>query len=123
MVNDRVRRETENMVRIVWEFTARADKIQEFEKFYADSGPWTVLFCKNSGYHGSVLLRDMEQPRHYLTMDRWDNAATVRAMRERFAAEYEELDRAGEAFHGKRTPPGRFRRGPLCVKTDAEQND
>src|ERR1700733_8158917 len=78
MVNDRVRRETENMVRIVWEFTARADKIQEFEKFYADSGPWTVLFRKNSGYHGSVLLRDIEQPRRYLTMDRWENAATVR---------------------------------------------
>ncbi|HEY4710204.1 MAG TPA: hypothetical protein VIH46_08545 [Candidatus Acidoferrales bacterium] len=34
------------MVRIVWEFTARADKIQEFEKFYADSGPWTQLFAR-----------------------------------------------------------------------------
>jgi quinol monooxygenase YgiN len=98
MVNDWLRREAENMVRIVWEFTARADKIQEFEKFYADSGPWTELFRRNSGYHGSVLLRDIEQPRRYLTMDRWENAATVRAMRERFAAEYEELDRAGEAF-------------------------
>jgi len=46
MVNDRVRQEAENMVRIVWEFTARADKIQEFEKFYADSGPWTQLFAR-----------------------------------------------------------------------------
>ncbi|HXO45408.1 MAG TPA: antibiotic biosynthesis monooxygenase [Candidatus Cybelea sp.] len=86
------------MVRIVWEFTARADKIQEFEKFYADSGPWTELFRRNFGYHGSVLLRDVEQPRRYLTIDRWENAATVRAMRERFAEEYEELDRACEAF-------------------------
>jgi heme-degrading monooxygenase HmoA len=98
MTNNRVRRETENMVRIVWEFTARADKIEEFENYYANSGPWTMLFRKSSGYHGSVLLRDIEQPRRYLTIDRWENSAMHRAMRERFAAEYEELDRAGEAF-------------------------
>jgi quinol monooxygenase YgiN len=86
------------MVRIVWEFTARADKIEEFENYYANSSPWTMLFRKNSGYHGSVLLRDIEQPRRYLTIDPWENAATHRAMRERFLAEYEELDRACEAF-------------------------
>ncbi len=44
------------MVRIVWEFMARADKIQEFEDYYANSGPWTALFRKNSGYHGTVLV-------------------------------------------------------------------
>jgi quinol monooxygenase YgiN len=93
-----MRRETENMVRIVWDFMARADKVQEFENHFANSGPWTALFRKNSGYHGTVLLRDMQMPRRYLTIDRWENAAMHRAMRERFGAEFAELDRAGEAF-------------------------
>jgi quinol monooxygenase YgiN len=98
MVNNPMRRETEIMVRIVWEFMARADKIKEFESYFADSGPWTALFRKNSGYHGTVLLRDLQIPRRYLTIDRWENAALHRAMRERCKLEFEELDRAGEAF-------------------------
>src|SRR5271168_531771 len=85
-VNNPLGRETENMVRIVWEFTARADKIKEFENYFAGSGPWTALFRKNSGYHGTLLLRDMQMPRRYLTIDRWENAAMHRAMRERCKA-------------------------------------
>ena len=87
-----------NMVRIVWEFIARADKIQEFEHYYANSGPWAAMFRKSSGYHGTVLLRDMQNPRRFLTIDRWESAASHRAMHERSKAEFEELDRAGEAF-------------------------
>jgi quinol monooxygenase YgiN len=98
MVNNPMRRETENMIRVVWEFTARADKVEEFEAHYANSGPWTALFRRNSGYHGSVLLRDMQVPRRYLTIDRWESVALHRAMRERCKAEFEELDRAGEVF-------------------------
>jgi heme-degrading monooxygenase HmoA len=86
------------MVRILWEFIARADKIQEFEDFYANSGPWTELFRRQAGYHGTILLRDTATPRRYLTIDRWDSAASHRAMRERFAEEWEELDRAGEGL-------------------------
>jgi quinol monooxygenase YgiN len=98
MVNNPTKREAEEMVRIVWEFIARADKIKEFEDYYANSGPWAAMFRKNSGYHGSVLLRDMQNPRRYLTIDRWENATLHRTMRERFSQEYQELDRVGEAF-------------------------
>ena len=73
------------MVRFVWEFTARAGKVKEFEDYYANSGPWATLFRKNAGYHGTLLLRDTETPRRYLTIDRWDSVASHVAMRERFA--------------------------------------
>jgi heme-degrading monooxygenase HmoA len=92
-----LRKEAE-VIRIVWEFIARADRVQEFEHYYANSGPWAALFRKNAGYHGTLLLRDAETPRRYLTIDRWENVASHRAMRKRFAKEWEELDRAGEAF-------------------------
>ncbi|HKV05161.1 MAG TPA: antibiotic biosynthesis monooxygenase [Candidatus Acidoferrales bacterium] len=86
------------MVRFVWAFVARAERIQEFERYYSGSGPWAALFRKNAGYHGTLLLRDTETPRRYLTIDRWDSVASHRAMRERFAKEWQELDKAGEAF-------------------------
>ncbi len=86
------------MVEFVWEFIARADKVKEFERHYASAGPWADLFRKNAGYHSTRLLRDAETERRYLTIDRWDSLASYRAMRERFAREHEELDRACEQF-------------------------
>jgi heme-degrading monooxygenase HmoA len=86
------------MVEFVWEFIARADKVKEFERHYASAGPWADLFRKNAGYHSTQLLRDAETERRYLTIDRWDSLASYRAMRERFAREHEELDRACEQF-------------------------
>jgi heme-degrading monooxygenase HmoA len=86
------------MVRFVWEFVARADKVQEFEKTYASSGPWVELFRKNSGYDGTLLLRDTENARRYLTVDRWHSAASQHEMRERFAKEYAELDRSCDSL-------------------------
>lgn len=86
------------MIRIVWEFVARADKLREFESFYANSGPWATVFRRQAGFHGTMLLRDTGTPRRYLTIDRWDSVASHSAMRERFAKEWEELDRAGEAL-------------------------
>jgi hypothetical protein len=41
-----------------------------------------------------VLLRDADHPRRYLTIDRWDAAASHATMRARFAKEYEALDGA-----------------------------
>lgn len=86
------------MVRFVWEFVARADRVKEFESAYANSGPWAQLFRKSGGFHGTMLLRDTENAGRYLTIDRWQSAAAQRTMRERFAKEYAELDRACEAF-------------------------
>jgi hypothetical protein len=80
------------MVSFVWEFVTRADKVGEFEKTYANSGPWVELFRKNGGYDGTLLLRDAERKRRYLTIDRWHSTASQREMRERFAREHEELD-------------------------------
>jgi heme-degrading monooxygenase HmoA len=86
------------MVQFVWEFTARAGKVKEFERHHASDGPWAELFRKNAGFQSTQLLRDTETERHYLTIDRWDSVASFVAMRERSAKEYEELDRVGDEF-------------------------
>jgi quinol monooxygenase YgiN len=90
--------EENGMVQFVWEFMARADRAAEFESAYAKSGPWAQLFRKSGGFHGTTLLRDSENARRYVTIDLWQNVSSQKEMRERFAKEYAELDRACEAF-------------------------
>lgn len=96
------------MVQFVWEFVARADRVQDFEKHYANSGPWAELFRKSEGFRGTVLLRDAENPRRFLTVDSWDNTSAYRAMRERFAREHEDLDRFCKAFTESERRIGEF---------------
>jgi heme-degrading monooxygenase HmoA len=86
------------MVRFVWEFIARAGEVKEFERSYSAFGPWADLFRRSAGYRGTLLLRDAENPRRFLTIDCWESADARRALCEHFAKEYEELDRACEAF-------------------------
>jgi heme-degrading monooxygenase HmoA len=86
------------MVRFIWEFIARVEHVEEFERDYASSGKWAELFRKGPGYRGTQLLRDAENPRRYLTIDVWEDAGAHHAWREQFAKQYEELDRSCEAF-------------------------
>jgi quinol monooxygenase YgiN len=86
------------VVQFVWEFLAREDKLEEFERYYSSQGLWAALFRKHPGYCGTMLLRDAENPRRFLTFDRWDSFAAHVGMRAQFSAEYEELDRTCEGF-------------------------
>lgn len=96
------------MVEFVWEFIARADKAEEFERYYSGKGPWSALFEKSPGYHGTTLLRDTEQSRRYLTIDVWDSLELYQAMRRNFAREFEDLDRTCEAFTESERRMGAF---------------
>jgi len=78
---------------IVWEFVVRAERISDFERSYAAAGDWAALFHRSAGFLGTALLRDLDHPRRYLTIDRWD-AASHATMRAQFAEEYQALDRA-----------------------------
>jgi quinol monooxygenase YgiN len=61
-------------------------------------GAWAELFRKNTGFCGTELLRDAENPRRFVTIDRWESMEAQAAMRGRFAKEWEELDRKCEVF-------------------------
>jgi quinol monooxygenase YgiN len=86
------------LIYIVWEFAVREDKVAAFEEFYSATGSWATLFQESSGFLGTTLLRDTQSPGRYLTIDRWDSAASQRLMRERFAKEYGAVDRDCEAL-------------------------
>jgi heme-degrading monooxygenase HmoA len=96
------------IVRVDWKFVARPDGVGDFEKCYRSSGSWAELFQRSEGFRGTVLPRDTENARRFLTADSWDNASAYRAMRAPFRKEYIELDRACEGFAESERRIGEF---------------
>jgi|SRR5688572_9374671 len=77
---------------IIWEFRVKEEYEAEFEQIYGPDGAWAQLFKRGEGYLGTELLRDMEQPRRYLTLDRWHSRAAYEAFQKRWTEAYKELD-------------------------------
>jgi heme-degrading monooxygenase HmoA len=55
-----------------------------FERVYGPEGEWAAFFRTGSGYVGTELLRDVENPGRYLVIDRWESREAYNA----FAAEH-----------------------------------
>jgi heme-degrading monooxygenase HmoA len=83
---------------IVWEFTVREEHIQDFIRAYGANGDWEKLFRLAEGYRGTRLLRSSQQPNVFLTVDRWESSGCFEKFKERFAAEYRELDTRFESY-------------------------
>jgi heme-degrading monooxygenase HmoA len=96
------------VIRIVWEFRVREGTARAFEALYSAGGAWANLFAKARGYERTVLLKDGADPRRYLTIDVWRDAAAHEAFLHDFAAEYQALDREGEALTESERCLGRF---------------
>ena len=77
---------------IIWEYRVAEGQEAAFEKIYGAKGDWVQLFKQSSGYLGTELLRDMNHPRHYLTIDRWASSTAFDSFQENYRAEYEALD-------------------------------
>jgi heme-degrading monooxygenase HmoA len=82
---------------IIWKFSVRDERLQDFISAYGSNGAWTSLFRRSEGYLGTELLRSSEHPCAFLTIDRWESAACFEAFRQRFGAEYKKLDTQLEA--------------------------
>jgi heme-degrading monooxygenase HmoA len=80
------------MYLIIWEFWVKEGHEAEFEQVYGPDGAWVQLFRQGTGYLGTELLRDVEQPRRYLTLDRWRSRTDYEAFQDRWAEAYKELD-------------------------------
>lgn len=83
---------------ILWRFTPRPGKEDEFELRYATGGAWDLLFRKAEGFVSTELLRPEGDGTSYVTIDRWRSAAAfadfLRDNKEAYAAldaEFESL--------------------------------
>lgn len=93
---------------VLWEFTVPAAQEAAFREAYGPGGDWAALFRRAPGYLGTLLLADEASPNRYVTLDRWIDAASYRAFRDRFADEYAALDAACEALTGVEREIGSF---------------
>jgi heme-degrading monooxygenase HmoA len=83
---------------ILWKFTVREERIQEFVGAYGSDGDWAQLFRRAEGYLGTQLFRSAEEPNTFLTVDRWDSASCFEAFQKRYAEEYKKMDARFEGY-------------------------
>ena len=79
------------MIEIVWEFVVKEEARGQFELAYGPGGAWSKLFAHSPGFRGTTLLREMKDPRRYLTIDIWDTEAQREQMLAERKAEYTDL--------------------------------
>jgi heme-degrading monooxygenase HmoA len=92
----------------VWTYLVRRGQEGTFARIYGPDGDWVRLFRRAEGYLGTELYRDRDRPGRFLTVDRWRGEAAFRAFRERFAAEFEDLDGRCEALTEQEAHVGDF---------------
>ncbi|HEY4647066.1 MAG TPA: antibiotic biosynthesis monooxygenase [Steroidobacteraceae bacterium] len=80
------------MFRIVWEFDANPERVNEFELVYGSSGTWVELFRGSEDYVGTELFRSIDLPTRYITLDSWRSRAGYESFRKEHAQEYVRLD-------------------------------
>jgi heme-degrading monooxygenase HmoA len=80
----------------LWEFEVKPGSEELFEQAYGAEGQWVQLFRRDGRYRGTRLLQEVGAERVYVTMDSWESREAYEEFRERFAAEYIEIDRACE---------------------------
>jgi heme-degrading monooxygenase HmoA len=99
-----------SMYIILWRFRPAVGREGEFERAYGPSGEWARLFGREDGYLGTELLlrRSEDEPREYLTLDRWASRGAYEAFRARRSGEYGRLDRRLEELTEEETLVGAF---------------
>jgi heme-degrading monooxygenase HmoA len=95
---------------ILWRFRTAVGHESEFERAYGPSGEWARLFRRGNGYLGPELLRRFEddEPKEYLTLDRWASRGAYEAFRASRSGEYRRIDLRLEGLTEEETFLGAF---------------
>jgi hypothetical protein len=97
------------MLRIIWQFRAKASKKNDFERVYGWKGTWAKLFGRFPEYQGTILLQDVTDPLMFVVIDRWAERDSFTRFREQFASEYDRLDEECNALTDEEKLIGIFR--------------
>jgi heme-degrading monooxygenase HmoA len=80
------------MYRIVWEYEARPESVEEFERVYGPHGRWAEFFGGSEAYLGMDLFRSTTKATRFITVDRWKSRVDYETFRRTYAGEYAALD-------------------------------
>ncbi len=82
----------------IWEFRVGLEERSKFEEVYGPEGRWARFFRFGSGFLGTRLLRDAEEPSRYLTVDMWTSQPDYDEFLKQREAEYKQIDRECEGL-------------------------
>ncbi|MFY9558976.1 MAG: antibiotic biosynthesis monooxygenase [Terriglobales bacterium] len=92
----------------LWEFHVKPDAISTFEGTYGPNGAWAQLFRQSPDYLGMELVRDLNRPGRYLTLDRWTSREAPHSFKQVHQAAYTALDKQCERLTEKEIFLGDF---------------
>jgi heme-degrading monooxygenase HmoA len=95
---------------IVWEFRVRRGKQREFERVYGAEGDWARFFRRGHGYIRTELIRDVETPRRYLTIDLWTSRPAYLRFKKKNRHEYLAIDEKCASLTRDEVKIGEFRK-------------
>jgi heme-degrading monooxygenase HmoA len=80
------------LMRIIWRFRAKSDRLEEFRRVYGSDGAWARLFARSPEYRGTELLQDMSDSVQFVVIDSWRSRDAFERFRKGLASEYAALD-------------------------------
>ena len=93
---------------VVWEFRVRPNKRRVFERVYGPQGDWVKLFRSGRGYIRTEMIRDLEFPNKYLTLDYWRSRRDYQQFQKKHREAYRVLDEKCEALTSNEKKIGEF---------------
>jgi quinol monooxygenase YgiN len=94
----------------LWEFHVNPESISAFEATYGPTGAWAELFRQSPDYLGTDLIRDLNRPGRYLTLDRWTTRDALHSFKQAHHAAYQKLDEQCERLTEREISLGEFQR-------------
>lgn len=77
---------------VIWTFRCMAGRAREFESAYGPDGGWAALFSNSPEYLGTELLRGLDAPDRYMTIDRWRSREAYTQFLTDYAVDYDAFD-------------------------------
>ncbi|MGB9074194.1 MAG: antibiotic biosynthesis monooxygenase family protein [Terriglobales bacterium] len=101
----------------VWEFQVKPEAVSAFESIYGPDGAWAQLFRQSPDYRGTELIRDLDRPGRYLTLDHWTSREAFQRLKQDLHVEYAALDKQCEGLTEREVFLGNFRSLPAPEAT------
>jgi heme-degrading monooxygenase HmoA len=86
----------------------KPESISAFEQTYGPDGAWAQLFRQSPDYLGTELIRDLDHPGRYLTVDKWISRESLNRFKKEHHAAYAALDKKCEILTERETFHGDF---------------
>jgi len=100
------------VIYVLWEFRVAQNRLADFELAYGREGVWARLFRRDRAYRETILVKDNAQSGRYLTIDVWEDNDSYVRFKDRFADDYQEIDKECERLTSAERQIGIFERLP-----------